>query len=166
MIAFSKGLLGTLMTNQGLMAALLSAFFLTSCATLSSSDCVDQARGVSQLKPCWVSQKPEEGLVLKGNRTSWGSDGWFKAQQGLFQQAVAIFAQQKSGNNVTTSAVVHSSTEVTSSGTREHVKKEVEVQNITEISQSAEGVNIRVTLEDYYYYPPTDTVYIWAKEAD
>tara|TARA_Y100001949_G_C15877180_1_gene282141 strand:+ start:138 stop:530 length:393 start_codon:yes stop_codon:yes gene_type:complete len=129
---------------------------------------VERAKGISAQKPCWVIDKPSEGIVLKGSRSSWGDDGWFKTQQKLFNQAVAMFAQQKIGSEVTLSAVVESSTSVTSTGaeagSREQVQTRTEVQNTTEITQSDDSVQVQVTLEDYYYYPPTDTAYIWAIE--
>ena len=149
-------------------SAFLISSLLSSCATSLSQQCVERAKGISAQKPCWVIDKPSEGIVLKGSRSSWSDDGWFKAQQKLFNQAVAMFAQQKIGSEVTLSAVVESSTSVTSTGaeagSREQVHTRTEVQNTTEITQSDDSVQVQVTLEDYYYYPPTDTAYIWAIE--
>ncbi|MFL0805848.1 MAG: hypothetical protein K6L60_01025 [Oceanobacter sp.] len=149
---------------------LVSTLVLTACASRPASTCVDRAQGLSSQKPCWLINKPKEGITLKGSRTSWDNDGWFKAQQKLFKQAIATFGQQRISSEVTTSAVVETRTHVNSnegaSGARETVTRQVRVQDTTEISQTDTAVTVRASLKDYYYYPPTESVYIWAVEED
>ncbi len=153
------------MTRYTAVLVLFSAYLLTSCTTLPSSNCVDQAKGISPLKPCWLVHKPNDGMILTGHRNSWGTDGWLKAQQTLLKQATALFAQQRISSEVTTTTVVHSNTQVANgnaaNGGKEQVHRRVEVQETTEISQADESITVNVTLKDYYYYPPTDAVHIW-----
>lgn len=153
------------MSNTHTYSLLFCTVLLTACSTAPKHNCIERAQGASSQAPCWLVNKPEQGLVLKGDRTSWGADSWFKTQQKLFNQAIATFAQQRAGNEVSTSAVVQSNTAVTLANGKEQVNSRVEVQETTEISQSDNAITVHATLKDYYYYPPTESVYIWAVET-
>lgn len=128
-------------------------------AWFKKATCVEQANGRSQLPPCWLSQAPATGIVLDGVKHV-GANGWQKAKQALADQASLEFALMRQGQDVSTSAQVYKEVQDING----QVNQQGRVTRTAEFNQSDGAVTVKVRINDYYYQPETEKIFIWVEE--
>ena len=146
-----------------ILAALAALALLSSCSYssfLNPPNCVEFANGYSALEPCWLQNKPEQGLVLHATKNAMG---WDKTLEQLTHTAIAEFANERYGNEVTVASKVESSTTVTDS---DSVASKVSHKYTAVISSAGDSITVKTELKDYYYEPSVERAWAWVVEVE
>ena len=146
------------------LAALVALALLSSCSYLSflstPKNCTEFAAGYSTLEPCWLQNKPEQGLVLHATKNAMG---WDKTLEELTNVAIAQFANERYGSEVITTSEVHSSTTVTGS---DSVDSRVNHTYTAVITSAGDSITIKTERKDFYYEPGIERAWAWIVEID
>ena len=145
------------------LAALAALVLLSSCSYLSflnPPNCAEFAAGYSTLEPCWLQNKPEEGLVLHATKNAMG---WDQTLKQLTHTAIAEFANARYGSEVAVASEVESSTTVTDS---DSVSSSVSHRYTAVISSAGDSITVKTELKDYYYEPGIERAWAWVVEVE
>lgn len=141
---------------------------LAGCSATQPLSCVASANGYSAQPPCWISRTPTQGKVVIGNKHA-GAEGWLTAKTSLLNRAMLELAKARFGQQVDAQSTVTTSTTVASirgqtSSTKEQVWQHASDVVVAEIYTPTGGISVKAEIKDYYYYPPTEKIYLWVIE--
>lgn len=138
-----------------LLAGMLT-ITLTACAStggLKSSKCSPNVFDDNGY-PCWVNNKPEDGIVLSMAEHVDPN----KTREVLFKKALIELAAGKSGVDVSEDAIVKKQTLVTGD---DNVKQKAQVVSLATVKTANGSVTVKAKIHDSWKDPQTSKVYMW-----
>ncbi len=123
--------------------------------------CVEKAQGYAASPPCWLLQGISHGVRVEGVKHS-GANGWLKARNALLHEAMVELSLAKYGADIDLASLV--TRDVRDSGGA--VQKNLRVVKQAVFTYGGEKIHIKAHIEDYYYAPRVEKIYLWVMEDD